>query len=292
MTRRMSFIGFGEAGQAFGGADGWQGSACAYDKLTDDPAHRASKEADYASTRVRGCASHAEAVAGADLILSLVTADQALAAAIETGRHISPGALFCDMNSVAPSTKQAAAAAVERAGGRYVDVAVMSPVHPARLGVPLLLSGPEAPAAAAEFASLGFSSLRVVGTQVGQASTVKMARSVIVKGIEALTAEAMLAADAAGIAGEVLASLDASEKAEAWTKRADYNLDRMILHGLRRAEEMEEAVKMLEGLGVEPLMTRGTVRRQREIGSLRLATPAAGLEGKIDQIRGRKAAAA
>lgn len=292
MTRKVTLIGFGEAGQAFVGAEGWRGSARVYDKLTDDPANRAVKVADYARAQVEGCASNAEAVSGADLVLSLVTADQALAAATETAKHIGPGALFCDLNSVAPSTKQAAAAAVERTGSRYVDLAVMSPVHPGRLGVPLLLSGGEASVAAAELERLGFSKLRVVGTRVGQASAIKMVRSVLVKGIEALTAEAMLAADAAGIADEVLASLDAGDKTPGWTSRADYNLDRMIVHGLRRAEEMEEVVKTLEDLGVEPLMTRGTVRRQREIGSLRLGRPAAGLEGKIDQIRGRKADAA
>jgi 3-hydroxyisobutyrate dehydrogenase-like beta-hydroxyacid dehydrogenase len=289
MMCKVTLIGFGEAGQAFSGAEGWQGSARAYDRLTGDPLARPAKEADYARARVNGCASNAEAVDGADFILSLVTADQALAAATETAKCISPGALFCDLNSVAPSTKQAAALAVESGGGRYVDVAVMSPVSPAGLGVPLLLSGGEASAAAEALAKLGFSNLRVVGSRVGQASAIKMVRSVIVKGLEALTAEAMLAADLAGIADEVLASLDASEQAQRWTTRADYNLERMIVHGLRRAEEMEEAVKTLEDLGVEPLMTRGTVRRQREIGSLRLGAPAAGLGGKIDQINGHKA---
>lgn len=292
MTRKVTFIGFGEASQAFAGAEGWQGSARAYDRLTDNPASRAAKQADYARMGVEGCASNAEAVEGAGLVLSLVTADQSLAAATETARHINAGALFCDMNSVAPSTKRAAVEAVERARGRYVDVAIMSPVNPARLGVPLLLSGGEAPAAAAELQKLGFSNVRVVGPRVGQASAIKMVRSIIVKGTEALTAEAMLAADAAGVADEVLASLDASEKSQGWTRRADYNLDRMIVHGLRRAEEMEEVVKTLQDLGVEPLMTRGTVRRQREIGTLRLGTPAAGLQGKIDQITGRKADAA
>jgi hypothetical protein len=66
----------------------------------------------------------------------------------------------------------------------------------------------------------------------------------------------------------------------------------MMVHGIRRAEEMDEAVRTLEDLGVEPALTRGTVRRQREIGSLRLGRPATGLAAKIDQISGRKADAA
>jgi 3-hydroxyisobutyrate dehydrogenase-like beta-hydroxyacid dehydrogenase len=292
MRRPVSFIGFGEAAQAFATAVGWQGDARAYDRLTDDPITRSGKESDYARAGVKGVPNVHVAVESADLVLSLVTADQSPVAARRAAACLGPRALYCDMNSVAPATKREAAAAVAARGGAYVDVAIMSPVNPAGLAAALLLSGAEAPAAARELAWLGFSNLRVVGPHVGQASAIKMIRSVIVKGIEALTAEAMLAADAAGVAEEVLESLDASEKARPWAKRADYNLERMIVHGLRRADEMEEVAKTLEDLGVEPLMTRATARRQREIGGLRLREPAAGLAGKIDRIRRREAGAA
>jgi 3-hydroxyisobutyrate dehydrogenase-like beta-hydroxyacid dehydrogenase len=292
MVADVTLIGFGEAGQAFAGAEGWQGSARAYDRLTDRPATRAAKQADYRRAAVEGAASMAGALEASPLVLSLVTADQALIAARSAAPHLAAGALYCDMNSVAPSTKAAAAAAVEAAGGHYVDVAIMSPVDPGRLSVPLLLSGAEAAGAARALARLGFDNVRVVGGRVGQASAIKMIRSVMVKGIEALTAECLLAADGAGVAEEVLASLDASDRTMPWAKRADYHLNRMIVHGLRRAEEMEEVVKTLEDLGVEPALTRGTVRRQREIGQLRLGAPAAGLAGKLDQINGRKADAA
>jgi 3-hydroxyisobutyrate dehydrogenase-like beta-hydroxyacid dehydrogenase len=91
-----------------------------------------------------------------------------------------------------------------------------------------------------------------------------MIRSVMVKGIEALTAEMMAAATAAGVTDEILASLDTSESAAPWRERAAYNLERMTTHGARRAAEMEEAAKTLLALGVSPVMTRGTVYRQRE----------------------------
>ena len=89
-----------------------------------------------------------------------------------------------------------------------------------------------------------------------------MIRSVMVKGIEALTAEMMLAANAAGVADEVLASLGAG-----WQQRAEYNLERMVAHGARRAAKMEQAANTLEALGAEPVMTRGTIFRQAEMGS-------------------------
>ena len=121
-----------------------------------------------------------------------------------------------------------------------------------------------ADAAAQALAALGLSSIRVVGSQIGQASAIKMIRSVMIKGIEALTDEMMAAADAANVVDEVLSSLDVSEQTRPWHDRAAYNLERMHSHGLRRAAEMEESAKTLLSLGVSPVMTRGTIQRQRE----------------------------
>lgn len=207
------------------------------------------------------------ALADASLVLSLVTAGDALSVAEDYAPYLMKGAIWCDMNSVAPQTKAAASKVVEQNGGRYVDVAVLAPVHPAHMAVPLLLSGPAAHAARAELAACGFTNKRVVGNEVGKASAIKMIRSVMVKGIEALTDEMMAAAHAAGFVDEVLASLDASERHDSWTVRASYNLERMTTHGLRRAAEMEESAATLRSLGIEPVMTDGTVKRQRYAAS-------------------------
>ncbi len=256
MQCELALIGFGEAGSTFAAAAGWGHRARGWDLL---PARRAAM----AAAGVIAADSAEAALAGAPMVLSLVTADQALPAAQHYAPFLAQGALWCDCNSVAPDTKRAAARAVAAAGGRYVDVAVLAPVNPARLAVPLLLAGDGAEEAEGKLRAAGFTNIRVVGSEVGRASAIKMIRSVMVKGIEALTDEMMAAAEAAGVADEVLSSLDASEKSQPWAARAAYNLERMYTHGARRAAEMEESAKTLLSLGVPPVMTRGTVLRQR-----------------------------
>lgn len=273
----IALIGFGEAGSTFASAAGWKGSVRAYDI---DPARRTAME-DFGIT---ACSNAADALAGVAGALCLVTADQALPAARAYAGFLPEGALWIDMNSVAPQTKEAAAAAVEAAGGRYADVAVMAPVDPARLNVPLLVAGPHAADTMELLRTLGFARMRVAGDRVGQASAIKLCRSVMVKGLEALTAEMVLAANAAGVLDEVLASLDASERHVSWRERADYNLDRMIAHGLRRSAEMAEAAVMLRGLGIAPLMTENTVKRQQGIGQLGIAPVPPTLDSKIAAI--------
>lgn len=204
----------------------------------------------------------ADALENADLILSLVTADSAINAARDYAPLLKPDALWCDMNSVAPGSKRLAAEAINAAGGRYVDVAVMAPVDGSR-DVPLLICGPDAEDAQAKLAALGFTNMRIVGGEIGRASAIKMIRSVMVKGLEALTFECSAAAEKAGVLDEVMSSLDASEKNWDWMTRTAYNRERMETHGIRRAAEMEEVAKTLRELGVEPVMSEGTVKRQR-----------------------------
>lgn len=281
MQDGISFIGFGEAGAAF--AADWRADvprARAFDIKTDDPGASEAKKRDYDSAGVEGCRTIAEALDGASAAISVVTADRALAAASAGAAALAPGTLWLDMNSVAPETKRAAAARVDAAGGRYVDVAVMAPVQPLRRKVPLLVSGPHASDAAALLERLGFANVRSIAGDVGAASSIKMVRSVMVKGLEALTAECLLAAAAAGVRDEVIASLDASWPGADWRTRADYNLERMIVHGRRRAAEMDEVVRTLDALGIDPAMSRATAARQRAIGSIDVRAPE-GLGAKL-----------
>jgi 3-hydroxyisobutyrate dehydrogenase-like beta-hydroxyacid dehydrogenase len=266
MEKRLALVGFGEAGSTFAAAGGWASSASAWDIAP--PRRDAARQAGLAAPE-----RAEEALSGAPLVLSLVTADRALDAARAYAAYLAPGALWCDGNSVAPSTKRAAADVITAVGARYVDMAILAPVDPARLAVPLLLAGAAASAAAALLRSAGFTRTTVVGDEIGRASAIKMIRSVMVKGVEALTAEMMLAADAAGVVDDVLASLDASERAKPWRERVGYNLERMLTHGARRAAEMAEAVKTLNELGVEPIMTEGTVWRQAAMAARRELLP-------------------
>jgi 3-hydroxyisobutyrate dehydrogenase-like beta-hydroxyacid dehydrogenase len=283
---KTTFIGFGEAAAAFTDAWSLHGSKPedlrAYDRKTDDAATRIQKQSDYAQFGVRGCGTPPEALAEAALVFSTVTADQALPAARDAAQCLLPGTLYLDCNSVAPETKRAACASIEAGGGRYVDVAVMAPVRSALLNVPLLVAGPHAAAARQALTQLGFRA-RVVEGGVGAASAIKMIRSIMVKGLEALTAECFLSAHAAGVQDEVLASLEQSYPGFEWPKRADYNLDRMMVHGRRRSAEMVESARTAAALGQTGGMAHATAQWQARIGELGLEPPA-GLDAKVRAI--------
>lgn len=268
----IAFIGFGEAARAIGkGLQSEDGRLRlrAYDIKTDRETTAAPMRADYAAAGVAGAESVAEAVAGADLVFSTVTADQAGAAALSVADAGLKGALFLDCNSCAPEVKRASGARIDAAGGRYVDVAVMAPVHPRLHRTPCLLSGDHAQDARAAMLALGMD-VQLAEGPVGAASTRKMVRSIMIKGLEALTAECMLAARRAGIEGDILDSLESSFPGFGWADRAPYMLERVMTHGIRRAAEMREVARTVEDLGLAAPMAKATVLRQQEIGELGL----------------------
>jgi 3-hydroxyisobutyrate dehydrogenase-like beta-hydroxyacid dehydrogenase len=276
----IAFLGFGEAARAF--LDGWRTNQnfkariSAYDIKTDSPdaQERAAKRADYAAANVLGASTAPEAVKGAGAVFSVVTADQAHEAAIAALPGFAKGALFFDCDSCAPQTKARTAQEVEAAGGRYVDVAVMAPVHPRLHRTPLLISGPHAERAAAALAALGMSA-KVHDGPVGAASSVKMIRSIMMKGLEALVCECVLAGRKAGVIETVLDSLDDTYPGFDWKTKSAYMLERVMTHGLRRAAEMREVALTVDLLGLKGEMSRACVVWQRRIGELGLRVEAA-----------------
>jgi 3-hydroxyisobutyrate dehydrogenase-like beta-hydroxyacid dehydrogenase len=180
--------------------------------------------------------------------------------------HLSGEPFLLDINSVSSGRKQETAKLLDEAA-RYVDVAVIAPIHPARHQTPMLIAGPHTSTAMPLLTALGMR-ITVVGAETGAAAAIKMVRSVIVKGIEALTLECFLAAARAGVVDEVATSLRNNYPGLDWSEIVPYNLERIARHGERRAAEMEEVAETLRELGVEPLMTKATVKLQREMGSI------------------------
>jgi 3-hydroxyisobutyrate dehydrogenase-like beta-hydroxyacid dehydrogenase len=274
-TPRLCFIGFGEAGQAIASGLRETGieAVAAWDVLFPSDDGAKLKQAGE-TIGVRLANSAADAARGADIIVSAVTAASSLEAARSVAPHLSGNPYFLDINSVSPGRKKETEKLLG-AKARYVDIAILAPIHPARHQTPLLLAGPHAanvmPLLIDELDMRG----AIAGDKVGQAAGLKMIRSVMIKGIEALTLECFLAAKRANIVDEVAASLKNNYPTLDWNKVIEYNIERMASHGVRRADEMDQVAETLRELGIDPLMATATSSRQREMGQI----------GKLPEVR-------
>lgn len=259
----ICFIGFGEAGSILGADLAQRGLAVrCYDILFDAAADRARMLRRCADARVDPARALGEALQGAKLVVSAVTATASRDVARDAAPYLSAGQLFLDLNSVSPETKRGNALLIEAGGASYVEAAVMAPVPPLRLRVPMLLGGPRAAELAPALNALGLN-VEAVAAKIGVASAIKMCRSILIKGLEALTVESLLTARRYGAEDAVLASLASSFPGMDWEGRLpDYLISRVAEHGRRRAAEMREVAQTVTATGTAALMADATAARQ------------------------------
>ncbi|WP_321781510.1 NAD(P)-dependent oxidoreductase [Paraburkholderia sp. J94] len=253
----IAFVGFGEAGGLLGAALAARGASVSmYDLRLDALREKAQ------AAHVRAAATLGEAIDGAQLVISAVTAQADVEVAQALAAHLAPGQIVLDINSVSPQTKQHAQACIEARGAHYVEAAVMAPVPPYGLAVPMLLGGALAREVCARLNASGFRT-EAVAERIGVASAAKMCRSVMIKGIEALTVECLRAARSYDAEAVVLASLSETfSKMQRDHDLAGYLVSRVAEHGRRRAGEMREVAQTLRDAGVEPFMSEACARLQ------------------------------
>jgi 3-hydroxyisobutyrate dehydrogenase-like beta-hydroxyacid dehydrogenase len=261
--RQIALIGFGEVGGIFGHDFAAAGLIVSvFDILLHRDPSRSAMQTKAKSAKVRACDTLEGAVTGADLVISAVTASAAADVARKAAPLLSAGQLYLDINSVSPDTKREIARILNGSGAIFIEAAVMAPVSPQRIKVPILLGGAEAHSAAAQLQAVGMN-VKSVSDRVGVASAVKMCRSIIIKGLEAITVESMFTARRYGAEKQVLDSLAATYPRMGWDGTLpDYLISRVAEHGKRRAAEMREAAQTVADAGLEPLTALATAQRQ------------------------------
>ena len=261
--KHIGLVGYGEVGKIFAaGLKPKALSVAVWDIRFAAPAPR-DAERDYAAQAgVAVCDSMQALCARADLVISAVTASRTLAVAEAAAAHITPGTVFLDLNSASPGTKQHAAALIDGAGGFYVEAGVMTSVPPYGIRVPMLLGGARAAELARVLQGWGMDA-RAVSDKLGVASAIKMCRSVMIKGLEALVIESYATARAYGVEDQVLPTLQETFPSIDWQKQGAYFFSRVVQHGQRRAEEMREAANTVREAGFEPLMAAAIADKQQ-----------------------------
>ena len=287
---RIGFVGFGEARPVFARAlaDGGA-SVSVWDVKQDDPA---TCDAQLARTAEHGATASRDAVSLArdsELVISTVTASRSVEAARAAAPGIGAGTAWFDLNSTSPATKTKVGDVVRAAGGEFVEAVAMDTVPALGAAVPILACGPTAARWGGALNALGLN-VETIGDGYGRASTTKLMRSILIKGMEALFAECVEAASVAGVERAVLDSVRATYPDLDWHGLAGRQLSRACLHGARRAAEMRECAALVEGLGVAPIMSRAIAMRQQDLADRGFVAAHAGetVEDFVRTVRGER----
>jgi 3-hydroxyisobutyrate dehydrogenase-like beta-hydroxyacid dehydrogenase len=261
----IGLIGYGEVGKTFSaGLKDKPGVAStgAWDLKFAVPGTR---DAELLHAQAAGVTAHSSMQAlceASDLVISAVTASNTFAVADEAALYIRPGSIFLDLNSASPGTKAKAAALIDARGAHYVEAGVMTSVPPYGIRVPMLLGGAQAAPLAALLSTWDMDA-KAVSEKLGVASAIKMCRSVMIKGLEALVIESYATARQYGVEDYVLPTLTETFPSIDWQKQGAYFFSRVVQHGKRRAEEMREAANTVKEAGFDPFMSSAIADKQQ-----------------------------
>jgi 3-hydroxyisobutyrate dehydrogenase len=279
----IAVLGFGEAGSAIArgltAEGGWRGPSkpgdnaprrvIAIDTALDKDARGTALGKEARRLDVAISDRYTDALSDADLVICAVQGEHALEAATSAAPLLKKGAHYLDLCTVTGKMSDEDRAAIEAAGGRYIDIAVMGGFFKSGIKAPMLVAGEDVEPAVAWMNANGFDA-KVLGLRPGSASSVKMLRSVIMKGIEALAVESFVAAERQGILKEVMGCLGDVD-ATTFSGSLAMLTQTHIVHAERRWEEMGLVARTLRETGVDPLMTTAIEKSHRRTVDAKIA---------------------
>jgi len=270
MTTRLAFIGFGEVASAFSAALSARGAEItAYDVLIGQAGGIDRLKARSAGTKVAFCGL-AEALSGAQYVLSTVTTSVAREAAQECVPHLGPAQTYVDMNATDPGVKLEIERIITPSGAAFVEGAVLGAVGVTGAKTEILLGGPHGRRAERELGGELGLNVRFYSDDIGKASMFKMLRSVFSKGMEALLIEFLVAGERAGIRDDLWREVTELFAQHPFEKTASNWVRSHATAHARRYHEIKQVAGVLRQLGVEPMVTAATEAFFQRSGSLGL----------------------
>ena len=267
----LGFIGFGEA--AFGITMGLKSEG--FQHITSyDKAYQQQPQSDLITERAKTAEiellpSVEKVLEVSDMVISATSASEAVNVANAAAPFLTRNEIFVDVNAACPDTIIAVSNILKKTDCIFVDVAMMADVKSNRHEVPMFVSGPGAEPFERLMSPYGMN-IKIVSQETGQASAMKMIRSVFTKGMEALLMETFTAAQEYRIVDLTMANLAESMDSAPFEKRTNVLLGKTAIHTTRRIHEMEDVIKTLNSLGVDPIMSRATLENFIRIDRLGL----------------------
>jgi 3-hydroxyisobutyrate dehydrogenase len=197
-----------------------------------------------------------EVAARSNVLVSTVPPGEALAAAQEAVPHLRSGTLYVDMASVGSQTKRDINGLIVGAGSRFVEGVILEAVSVAHTRVRILLCGPDAGELALVLSSCGLNA-EDFGREIGRASNLKMVRSIVTKGIEAVLLEALTAARRTNLDQDLWAVLNECFGSYGFEKIVRTAVVSHFSASRRRYVEMIHVVDTIKSVGIEPVVSDG-----------------------------------
>lgn len=259
---RLGLVGYGEIGSTLGRGlrEAGLDQIFCYDRYAFDGPYAGLIQQRAKEAGVKLVRSNKELAENAELVFSVTPGSASLESADAFAPHLNRDHTFVDFASATPKVKLGVAERLSTSGSLLGDGSIMgTPLN--GYSMLMLSSGPAGQRVSDLLVPWGMK-IDFVGERLGTASGIKILRSVLIKGIEALTDEMLLAARHYGLDEAVLASASKT-LTRPWMDTVESLTPSGTIHAKRRAEEVEMAAEAVQDAGIDPIMTRSTAARLR-----------------------------
>ncbi len=266
---KLGLVGYGEVGSTIGRGLRESGlhSVVAYDKFAFDGPYSSLIQRRAQEAGVNLLREPRHLADQADIILGVTPGSASLDSAAALEQHLTPTHLFIDVASATPKIKRMVATRLASSGATLGDASIVGTPADGH-GLPILASGPAGERMRDSLVPWGMR-IEAVGPEIGTASGIKILRSVVMKGLEALLVECLLGASELGIDATILQSIDRSFQ-RSFPEMANALLTTGAIHAERRAEEVEMSAEALADAGLDPIMAKAAASRLRWVADLGL----------------------
>ncbi|MBP2076912.1 NAD(P)-dependent oxidoreductase [Oceanobacillus polygoni] len=255
----LGFIGFGEAGfeLAKGLTEEGVSGIVAFDPMLHDStlSKQIKNRAEEAEVQIVDTPS--EVLRKVDTVFVAVPAQYTLDVCDGVRSNLNEAHLYIDVSAARPDIKKKVDEIVTSMGGQFVDAAMLGPLTVHGHKVLMLASGSGAYRFKEGYDPLNMN-IKLVGEQAGDASAIKLLRSIYMKGTASLLVEVLEAARALRVEDEVIESLKETIESTPFDKTVDQLVTGTSIHSERRAFEIEGSVQLLENLGLDAKMATVT----------------------------------
>lgn len=267
---KVGFLGFGEA--AYELSNGLKKEGLKHIKAFDVMiSHKTAgalikKRAEEADVQL--VASVRELITDIDVLFVAVPASKALEVSLNIRSELKEESfLYVDVSASNPSIKQEIEKELQKVNIPFVDTAMLGPLPVYKHKVPISASGKGTSDFISKMSPYNMN-ITEVGNKAGDASAIKLIRSIFMKGIVGLYLETLQASEAYNVSNEVLSSLKETMDSHNFMDTLNRLVTGSAIHAERRAFELQNSINMLNEVGLNSNLTKAAKEKLDELAKL------------------------
>ncbi|VVM32955.1 DUF1932 domain-containing protein [Terribacillus sp. AE2B 122] len=268
---KLGFVGFGEAAyeMALGLHSEGIDKFYAFDALLDEPSlsERIRERASEANVELVGSAN--EVLDLCTIVIAAVPANKTLEVARSLTDSFEENLVYVDVSAATPEVKKQVASVVEGKGSLFVDAAMLGPLPVYKHKVPISASGSGTDLFIENLANYGMQ-ITKISDNPGDASALKLIRSIYMKGVVGLMVEFLEAAKTYGVEEPAIRSIDETMNAKTFVETMNRLVTGSALHAKRRAVELSGSIEMLQGSNLDASISIAAQKKLERLAELNI----------------------